>query len=106
MKNRNLVESDHLIKMFKNTIVIMHQIIPGIVYMTGIKTDSQPLLFVHSIIDCLNFFKGSSNLTALSCHRFQSNKYLILVLIQHHIQPADSLCNSGLCTRIQRGPRM
>ena len=35
MKNRNLIQPDHLIKSLEHAIIIMHQIIAGIIHMTG-----------------------------------------------------------------------
>ena len=78
MKDSNLVQTNDTIKFCKDILIMIDQIIPCIIDMAGIKANSQTLPFVHAIIDCFQFLKTASDLTAFSRHRLKENRRRLL----------------------------
>ena len=85
---------------------MIDQIIPCIIDMAGIKANPQTLPFVHAIINCFQFLKTASDLTAFSRHRFQCDADIVLVLIQYGVQAFDYLRRACFGARIDMAARM
>ena len=90
MNHRDLIQSQHTVKLRQHTLVVIHQIVSGIVHMAGIETYPQSVFSIHFIINHPQFFKSSANLTALARHSFQRNPDIAVIRIKHQIQ---SLCD-------------
>ena len=80
MKYRYLLKPYHPVKLCKNLIIMVHNIVSCIIYMARIKADTQPFFPVHSIIDCLKLLKGTAYFTALSCHRLKCDKHIVIYM--------------------------
>ena len=106
MKCRYLLKPYHPVKLCKNIIIMVHNVVSRIIYMASIKADSQPFLPVHSIIDCLKLLEGTAYFTALSCHRLKCDKHIVIILIEHCVKSLYNLCDSSLLTGIYMTSRM
>ena len=99
MKNGNLGKSDHFVKLLEHALIVMHQIISRIMYMTGIKTDSETIFFLHAVKNHPEFLKGPSDLTAFSRHCLERDQNITVIFRKYCIQPFHKLRNTGLCSR-------
>ena len=53
-------KADHPVKLIKNTIQIMDNVITAIPYMTGIQADTQFIIFFHPVNDITKLLKRCS----------------------------------------------
>lgn len=71
VKYGNLILSDQTVKLPNHTVKIMHDVIAGIMDVTGVKADAQPVVLHDAVIDCRELFKRSADLGTFSCHCLQ-----------------------------------
>ena len=104
MDHRDLVQSQHTVKLRKHTFVIIHQIISGIVHMTGVEAYPQSVLPLYSVIDLSQLFESSADLTALACHGFQCDIDLTVVRVKNKIiRETRKLIGEGLNSPAETG---
>ena len=69
----------------ENAVIIIDKVVSCIVYMTGIKADTQTVFFVNPIVDHFQFLKSAPNLAPFASHCLKGNDYIIIISIQNHI---------------------
>ena len=68
MEYRNLVLTDDPVEFFDHAVELICHVIPGIVRVTRIETDTQLVIVNNTIIDTRQLLEASADLAALSRH--------------------------------------
>ena len=68
------VKSDNTVKPGKDTVKIVFQIVPAVIYMTGIHTDSDPCRIPNTVNQKSDLLEGSSYLGTLAGHCFKKDQ--------------------------------
>ncbi|MNJ54439.1 hypothetical protein D3C77_498780 [compost metagenome] len=108
MNNRNSVQTNQLIKFLKHAIHIIHNIITGIMDMTGVQANRQTLVMLYFIDNGGNFLKAAPHLRTFARHRLKRDvDFRLIRSIQYFVQPLSDAVYSVFrihirkCTRVK-----
>ena len=98
MEDCDLILADDAVKLFHHSRKVILHIITGIVGMAGIKTDPEPMIVFHSVINARQLFKAPADLRSLSRHGLQSDMDAA-VFLKHLVESLDDLRDTGVHSR-------